>query len=333
MEILVTGATGFLGQSLVAALLERGDSVRALVLPTEDDSWLHARGVTVLRGDICQPASLVAPMNGTAGVFHLAAMTRVWRSLEDYRAVNVTGADNICRAAQKAGVQRIVHVSSGVVYGLGIGQPAREDLELEPIDEPYSLSKAEADLLVQRLIAEEHLPAVIVRPGTVFGPGDLLNFGRIADRLRSGKGLIIGPGNNALTFVYISDVIQGLLLAMDHPEAAGQVYNIGNDQPLTQEQSLSTIAQEINAPPPRIRVPYRALYTLAFVSEQVSNLTRNRIPPVVTRQGVKLYGTDNRLVIDKAQQEIGYAPQVDLRDGIHRTALWYQQQTQPQLSA
>jgi len=323
MKILVTGATGFLGRNLVTALQERGDTVRALVLPSEDATGLKERGVAIYLGDLCQPDTLTAPMQGVDGVFHMAAMTRVWRPMQDYREVNVAGTENVCRAAIAAGVRRLVHVSSGVIYGLGNRQPVREEFPMAPVQEPYSVTKAESDKLVQRLIAEDRLPAAIVRPGTVFGPGDSLNFGRIADRLRAGKGIIVGSGRNAVTFVYITDVIQGFLLAFDQGRAAGNAYNIGNDQPLTQEEVLRAIAEEVGAAPPRLHVPYLILYALAFVSEYLPVLTGNRLPPLVTRQGVKLYGTDNRLSIDKARRELGYTPQVSIREGLRLTGKWY----------
>ena len=330
MEILVTGATGFLGRYLVSALLERGETVRAVALPIEDTKWLEERGVAIYPGDLRDRSTLVEPMQGVEGVFHLAAMTRVWRPMQEYRAVNVEGTRNLCNEALKVGVRRLVHVSSAVIYGLGIGRPASEDLPLAPIREPYSWTKAEGDLLVQKMAEEDQLPAVIIRPGTVFGVGDSLNFGRIADRLLAGKGLIVGSGNNALTFVYVTDVINGMLLAFDHEDADGEIHNVGNDQPLTQNETLNAIAESVGAKPPNLRVPYAALYTLASLSEILAKLSGSRISPIATRQGIKLYGTDNRLPIDKARREIGYEPQITLREGIALTGEWYlQQQKEP----
>ena len=332
MEILVTGATGFLGRYLVSALLERGDTVRALALPIEDTTWLEERGVSIFRGDLRDQSALVEPMRGVEGIFHLAAMTRVWRPMQEYHAVNVEGTWNLCTEALTAGVRRLVHVSSAVVYGLGIGRPASEDLPLAPMREPYSWTKAEGDRLVQRMADEDQLPAVIIRPGTVFGVGDLLNFGRIADRLLAGKALVVGSGNNALTFVYVTDVIHGMLLAFDHEVAVGKLYNVGNDRFLTQNELLNAIAEAVGAKPPTLRVPYTALYALASLSELLANLSGSRIPPIVTRQGIKLYGTDNRLSIDKARRELGYEPQISLREGIALTGEWYlQQQREPVL--
>ena len=250
MDILITGGNGLLGCHLVEELQERGDSVRVLVLPEEDASRLAQRGVEVHRGDIRRPETLTPPMSGVDAVMHLAGMMGVWRPIGDYEAVNVTGTENVCWAALAQGA-RVIHVSSWTVYGMALGRPAREDFPLRPFPEPYAITKAAGDRVVQRMIAEQDLPAVIIRPGTFFGPGDRLHFARVADRLRDGKGVIVGSGDNALPFVYVTDVVRGLLLALDRERALGQAYNITNDRPLTQRQLLHAIAHEIGVSPPR----------------------------------------------------------------------------------
>jgi len=224
-----------------------------------------------------------------------------------------------------------VHVSSWMVYGVGRGGPAREDFVLRPFREPLGMTKADGDRAVQRMIADNHLPAVILRPGTFFGPGDNPQFGRIADRLRAGEAIIVGPGDNALPLVYITDVVHGLLLALDHEHAVGQAFNLASDQPLTQQQFLEAIASEIGARPPRIHIPHPALYTVAVVAEQLALIRGTQ--PVVSRLGVMIFGTDNRLAIDKAQRELGYRPQISLRDGVRLTAAWYLAQRRPDADA
>ena len=324
IEILATGATGFVGPHLIQALRARGYSVRVLALPTEDTTPLEQLHVSVYRGDVCRPETLVEPMRGVDTVYHLAAIHGLWRPKRQYYAVNVVGTENLCKAALAAGVRRFIHVSSWSVYGMALGQPVREDFPLRPIPDWYAVTKAEADELVQSYIARNHLPAVIVRPGTMFGPGDQVNFGRMADRLRDGKAIIIGSGRNALPFVYVTDVVDGMLLAADQDRAIGGVFNLSTDQPLTQEELWYAIAQEIGARPPRLHVPYHALHALAFVAERW--LTSGpQHQPLITRLGVKLFGTDNRHSIDKARRELGYAPQVGIREGIRLAASWYLQ--------
>jgi nucleoside-diphosphate-sugar epimerase len=331
MNILITGGNGLLGRHLVAALQERGESVRVLVHPAEDASWLQERGVEVHCGDIRVPEMLTAPMSGVDTVFHLAGAMGVWRPLEHYHAVNVIGTENVCRAALAEGA-RVVHVSSWTVYGMALGKPARESFPLRPFREPYAITKATGDTLVQRMIAEDHLPAVIIRPGTFFGPGDHVHFARMADRLRAGRAIVVGSGDNALPFVYVTDVVRGLLLALDNEDAIGQAYNITNDRPLTQRELLQAIAQEIGARPPRLRVPYRPLYAAAYAAERLAIATRPQRQPLVTRLGVKLFGTDNRHAIDKARRELGYSPHVGLRDAVRLAAAWYRVRHEPATS-
>jgi nucleoside-diphosphate-sugar epimerase len=329
MDILITGGNGLLGRHLIPALQERGDSVRVLVLPEEDTRRLEKYGVRVFRGDIRVPETLTAPVNGATAVLHLAAMMGAWRPLRDYHAVNVTGTRNVCTAALAAGVSRLVHISSWTVYGMDLGRPVREDFLLKPFKEPYAITKAEGDLAVERMIAEDRLPAVIIRPGTFFGPGDHLHFGRMADRLAARRGVIVGSGDNALPFVYVTDVVQGLLLALDTEHAVGQAYNISNGRPLTQQEFLEAIAHDIGVRPPTAHLSYRALYTVGAVAERTALLTGSRRQPILTRLGVKLFGTDNRHAIDKARRELGYSPQVTIRDGVRRAAEWYRAKGQP----
>lgn len=327
MRTLITGASGLLGGHLITALRERGHDIHAFALVNEDTSRLEARNVTIHRGDIRQPATLTPAMEGVDLVFHLAGMMGLWLPLSEYFDVNVTGTANVCRAAMAAGVKRIVHISSWTVYGMNLGSPAREDFPLRPFREPYAVTKTQGDLLVQRLIAKEHLPAVIIRPGTFFGPGDRLHFARMADRVAHGSGIIVGRGDNALPFVYVTDVARGLLLAAEHPDAVGRAFNITNDEPITQEDMLRAIADELGAPPPRMHIPYSALYAASWGAERVEAIVKTGRQPIVTRLGVKLFGTDNRHSIQAARDILGFSPKTPLRDGVRQAALWYRENT------
>jgi 3beta-hydroxy-delta5-steroid dehydrogenase/steroid delta-isomerase len=324
MKILVTGATGFLASHLIPALLGSGYEVRALVLPAENPPWPAHLGVEVCTGDVCQPETLTTAMREVDAVFHLAAMMGVRRPMHEYHAVNVTGTENVCLAALAANVKRLVHVSSTSVYRQGMGVPVDEGCQLVPLPDPYPQTKAAADKLVQRMIVDEKLPASIVRISTMFGPGDRLNFGRIADRLLAGRAIVIGSGRNRVPFAYVDDVVRGLLLVLEHHRAAGQIYNISDGNCPTQAELLQEIAGQLGARMPRFHVPYRLLYSAGFAAEGLAGLTRSP-HPLVTRFGVAMYGADNRFVSSKARQELGYEPQVPLPRGVGLTAAWYRQ--------
>lgn len=321
MKILMTGATGLLGGPLLQALQQRGEQIRALVLPVENASKLKAQGIEIVRGDVTDAATLAPAVKDIEVIIHLAGMMGVNRPLADYRLVNVTGSENLYRAAQAAGVRRFVHTSSHTVYGLGHGRFLREEDPLRPDPDPYSLTKAEGDRLLQNLMRDGRMETVILRPGTFFGPGDRLHYGRMAQRLKSGKGLIIGRGNNALPFCYVTDIAQGFLLAAYHRNAPGNVYNITNDQPLTQQEIFNAIADDVDGLRPTRHLPYLPIYYGSIGAELVAALTHTK--PVVTRLGALMFGSDNKHSVEKARRELGYEPAVRLRDGLRLAAAWF----------
>src|SRR5437764_9138833 len=129
-----------------------GEDIRALVLPVENADKLEKQGVEVVRGDITDAGTLEPAVQDVELIFHLAGMMGVWRPLADYRLVNVTGSENLYKAAQKAGVRRYVHTSSHTVYGLGHGRLLTEDDPFRPDPDPYTTSTAEGSRLSRRVI-------------------------------------------------------------------------------------------------------------------------------------------------------------------------------------
>ncbi|MEO8973956.1 MAG: NAD-dependent epimerase/dehydratase family protein [Ktedonobacteraceae bacterium] len=322
MNVLITGATGLLGSHLIKELQQRGEHIRALVLPVENADGLLRQGVEVVRGDITDASTLTLAVEDIDLIFHLAGMMGVWRPMSDYRLVNVNGSVNLYKAAQAAHVRRFVHTSSHTVYGLGYGRFMTENDPLRPDPDPYSVTKAEADRLIRRLMLTSSMETVILRPGTFFGPGDRLHFGRMAQKTKDGKALIVGRGDNALPFCYVSDVVQGFMLAAYHENAPGNVYNITNDHPLTQLEMYNAIADAVGGTHPKIHLPYLPIYYGSIVAERVvARVTRTK--PVVTELGALMFGSDNRHSVDKARRELGFEPQVDLYEGIKLSAAWF----------
>ncbi len=321
MKVLITGATGLLGGHLIKELQARGEQIRALVLPVENADKLVQQGVEVVRGDITDANTLEPAVKDVELVFHLAAMMGVWRPIADYRLVNVVGTGNLYKAAQEAKVRRFVHTSTHCVYGLGHGRFLTENDPLRPDPDQYSISKAEGDRLMRRLMLNSDVETVILRPGSFFGPGDRLNFGRMAQKMKDGKGLIVGKGDNALPFCYITDVVQGFMLAAYHEKAPGNVYNITNDKPLTQQEMFDAIADEVGGVRPTRHVPYLPLYCGSRVAETAAKLTHTK--PVYTLHGTKMFCTDNRHSVEKARRELGYEPKVAMREGIKLASAWF----------
>jgi nucleoside-diphosphate-sugar epimerase len=149
----------------------------------------------------------------------------------------------------------------------------------------------------------------------------------MAERLRARRSIVVGCGDNALPLVYVADVLQALLLALDREHAVGRIYNVAADRPLTQLQFLEAIAHDVGAPRPRVRVPYRLLYAAGYAAERLAALEGSGRRPPITRLGVAFQGNDSRFAIDKARRELGYAPRVTVRDGIREAAAWYLERT------
>jgi nucleoside-diphosphate-sugar epimerase len=237
--------------------------------------------------------------------------------------VNVRGLEALLDAARAAGVARIVHVSSAIVIGTDPGGAADETAPLRLEPNPYSASKIAAERLVERAVRERQAPVVVVRPGLVYGPGDAASFGRFAALIEQGRMPLMGRGDNHLPLVYVEDVAAGIVLAAEVPNAAGRVYFIVNDEPVTQRAYLGAIATELGVPEPARRVPYVAAQALAAIAEGVVRLSGARRAPPLTRFGVRLLGGDTRLSIGRARAELGFAPQTNLAEGVRRSVAWY----------
>jgi nucleoside-diphosphate-sugar epimerase len=323
LTVLVTGATGFLGSHLVDLLIERGESVAALVLPGESVERLVHADVDIRRGDMMDRSSLQAAVAGVDKVLHCAARTGPWGPRVEYERTNIQGLETLLDVSLAAGVQRFVHVSSIAVLGADVGGVADETSPLRVDPNPYSWSKVMGERLIERAIREHQAPVTIVRPGWVYGPRDLSSFARFAAMIQRGKMVVIGSGKNHVPLIYVTDVAEGIILASQTPQAVGQVYLLVNDEPVTEREYLKAISTELGAQAPNIHIPYRLALVLADAAEVLGRLAHSQRPPPLTRYGVQLLGGENRLAINKARQELGFSPRVNLAQGVRQSAAWY----------
>ncbi|HEY1352576.1 MAG TPA: NAD-dependent epimerase/dehydratase family protein [Ktedonobacteraceae bacterium] len=327
MRELVTGAAGLLGGHLVDLLVERGRAVRAMVLPTEDATRLQRLpDVEIVRGDVTCSASLRRAVQGVCRVYHLAAKTGVWGTESSYWRVNVWGSGALVRAAQEAGVQRIVHVSSITVYGHRLRGIVSEDHPFHAEPNPYSRSKIAAEQLLAGLIREQGAPVIIVRPGWIYGPRDRASFARFVSRIAAGRGFLVGSGRNILPLVYVRDVARGLLRAAQASDACiGQAYTLADDQRVSQAEYMQTIAACLGVAPVTRTLPFWPLYLAGRCAEVGWRLPGQRagLPPLTT-YGVTLLGGHQEFSIEKARRDLGYAPAYTLMQGVAQGVRWYQ---------
>ncbi len=325
MNVLVTGAAGFLGGHLVDMLVERGDEVRAMVRPGEATGHLGSlKQVKIVYGDMTDSDSLQRAVKGVRRVYHVAARTGPWGPESAYLAVNVLGLAELIRAASNAGVQRIIHTSSITVYGHHLRGLVTEEYPCHVEDNPYSRTKVAGERLITDLVKRYHAPIVIVRPAWIYGPRDSNSFARFVALVESGRSFLIGSGTNIVPLVHVRDVAQGLIKAGDAgDEAIGRFYTLADDRPVTQAQYLNAIADALGVPHVSRHLPYSALYTAGRVAEVLWQLLGRAAPPPITTYGITLLGGDQRFSIEKARRELGYVPTYDITSGVNEGVRWY----------
>jgi dihydroflavonol-4-reductase len=320
--VLVTGATGFTGGHLARRLRRLGCGVRALVRRGAGARELQAAGVTVVEGDLRHRADVVRAARGVGSIYHLGAAFRIAGESDGfYRDVNVRGTENVVEAARKNGVERLIHCSTIGVHGDVKEIPSTESSPFNPGD-IYQQTKLEGEL-VTRAAIDRGLPAVIVRPASIYGPGDL-RFLKLFRTIQARRFLMFGSGQTLWHPVYIDDLVDGFLLCGERPEALGTTYILAGERHVTLSEWVAAIARAVGVPPPRGRLPYWPLAASAAVCEAVCRPLR--IDPPLYRRRAAFFANHRAFRIDKARRELVYRPEVAIEDGLQRTATWHFEQ-------
>jgi dihydroflavonol-4-reductase len=304
--ILVTGASGFVGSAVARRLLQAGHQVRALVRPTSPRTNLADLQLEIVEGDLRDSDSLARAMTGIRFLFHVAADYRLWaRDPQDIVRTNVEGTRTIMNAALRAGVERIVYTSSvATLKARPDGEPSDETFPLEArlAVGAYKYSKVVAERVVETMVGEQKLPAIIVNPSTPIGPGDArpTPTGRII--IEAAAGRIPGYVDTGLNLVHVDDVAAGHLVALEKGRI-GQRYILGGqDVPLG--DMLRDIARLVGRSPPRFRLPRLAIFPIAYGAEAIARFSGRE--PFVTTTGLRLAKDRMFFTSNKAERELGY---------------------------
>ncbi|MCK4276614.1 MAG: NAD-dependent epimerase/dehydratase family protein [Phycisphaerae bacterium] len=324
---LVTGATGLLGSHIVEKLISSGEPVRVLVRPSSDTRFLDQWALEKAVGDVTDPATLTAALEGVHTVYHCAAQVGDWGPWRRFVAITIDGTRNMLAAAAQAGVKRFLHISSISAYGHPDGEGLVLD-ETAPLGVDlhkwsyYSRAKVEAERLAWAAHDRGDMPVTVVKPSWLYGERDRASLPRLIRAIRSGKAKLIGDGTNRLNLVYAGNEAEGCILAATCEQAIGEAYNLSNDGQITQGEYLNKIARCIDAKPVTKQVPYRIAYSAAFVMEVFGHLFRKTNPPLVTRYSVWLMGRRCFFSARKAREQLGWEPTIDYEEGIERAVKW-----------
>ena len=318
--ILVTGATGHIGNVLVRDLLARGEQVRALVLPGEDLTPLDGLKLEVVVGDVLDRDALQKAFEGVSLAYHLAGIISIMPGVNEMvQRVNVQGTRNVLEAARLASVQRLVYTSSiHAVARVPHGTTIDESIPFDP-DNPvgeYDRSKAQATLAVLEAV-QDGLDAVIVCPTGVIGPNDYRGseMGRLIEECAESKPQLYVEG--AYDFVDVRDVSRGLILAAEMGKA-GEYYILSGER-VTVQQVLDLVQNATGNRIQRLKIPMWVARFITLFTPTYYRLTGKK--PRFTPYSLETITSNSEISHAKAQQELGYRPR-SLRESIADTVEW-----------
>jgi dihydroflavonol-4-reductase len=324
--VLVTGGLGFLGGHLVNRLAAAGERVRILARPhpagKNGHEPLEESPHEIVRGDIRDREAVERAVRGAEVVVHLVSNFRKGGSDEkDAWDVNVQGTRNVLDACRKVGVEQLVHCSTIGVHGSVLQVPADEESPFNPLD-LYQETKLEAEQEVWSCHRRTGLPVTVVRPISIFGPGDrrMLKLFRMIQKRRF---VMVGDGGSLFQPAHVDDVVEGFRLCLRNPDAVGEPFIVGGDEYVPLRDLVRIVAEELGVAPPRLRVPMGPVLKLADLCERVC--VPLGIEPPLHRRRVSFFQNDRAFSVDKAKQVLGFQPRRDLRDSLRDTISWYRE--------
>ncbi len=318
MKILVTGATGFVGSNIVAVLLKQGYQVKALVRKTSEVERLKQKKVVLVYGDLLVPKTLEAATKNIEVIIHAAGIEgRFGITLNQLRQIHVKGTKNLLQAAKRNRVKRLIHISS--IAAMGLNQTADEETRPKP-KTSYEQAKYEAEKVVKLFCKREKIKYTIIRPGSVYGPGEMKQKANLFQLIQKQKFFIIGNGKNLMNFVYTENLNQGILLALTKKKAINNTYIIADKKPYQMNEFVKTIVKQLKVKMPS-HLPKSIAYMVALILEAIALITQKE--PLLSRGRIRTLTASSVFSIEKARKELVYQPQIDLEKGIAKTIAWY----------
>ncbi len=318
--ILVTGATGAVGPYVVTALHERGFRIRTLSMDAPP-AGLWPEGVEARMGDITDPAAVREAMRDVQCVIHMAALLHIVHPPPElqgkYERINVHGTATVVEAAREAGIRRLVFFSTIAVYGASDGNVLTEESPTRP-DSFYAQTKLDAEGVVLAAKREDGIPlGTVLRLGAVYGARIKGNYQRLLHAIARSRFVPIGRGNNRRTLVYDRDVARAALIALEHPDAAGKIFNVTDGTFHTLNDIIEAICQALGKRPPAFSLPMGPVRFAAGVVEDAAGLIG--VSPPITRAAIDKYTEDIAVDSGRIQKELGFRPLYDLSAGWKET--------------
>jgi nucleoside-diphosphate-sugar epimerase len=303
--IAVTGGGGFIGSTVVRALAQEGAAIRTLLGPPGQAVQEAPRGVSAVRGDVGDLATLLSLADGAGAVIHLAGPPGVAVSFEQpalYARVHVEGTVNVLEACRRAGVRRLIHVSSAEVYGRPRRNPVAEDHPLEARS-PYAAAKIGAERFVEAFAHAHGLQAVLLRPFSVYGPGLAPGslIGTLFRQARAGQAVVLADLEPVRDYCYLGDVVRGILRACAAPLPPLCTFNLGSGKGVSVAELAQAVLDVMGRDLPVCADPARRRPGAAEIRHLVADSTR-------------------------AARVLGWTADTPLREGLRHTLAWLERQ-------
>ncbi|MDA3902776.1 MAG: SDR family oxidoreductase [Desulfuromusa sp.] len=312
-SVLVTGATGFVGRAVCGKLLDQSIKVHGAVRGAGNLTKLPAGAQAVSIDGVGPDTDWSAALLGVDTVIHLAARVHVMDDTSEdplvaYRQVNVAGTENLARQAVACGVKRLVFISTVKVHGEECDVTYTEDSVLSPQD-PYGVSKLEAEVALQRIADETGLEVVIIRPPLVYGPGVKANFLRLLGIVDRGIPLPFASIDNRRSLVYLGNLVDAISLCATHSEAGGHAFLVSDGDDVSTPVLIRRLAKALQRPARLIPFPTRLMRLAGKMLGKTNAVDR-------------LVGS---LTLDKSnlKHQLGWQPPFTMAEGLAKTAIWY----------
>ena len=326
-KILVTGATGFLGQRLALTLHHNGYLVTAIGRNQAIGDALQAAGISFINTDLTDSAKTLTLGQGQDVIIHCAALSSPWGRYQDFFAANVLATRHLVSSCLKHQVKRLIHVSTPSVY---FDYTDRLNIqESEALPRVMVNHYAQTKLLAEQEVAigmARGLATIIMRPRGIFGPGDITLFPRII-KANNQLGIpLINQGNNLIDLTYVDNLVAVLTTAINSPAASlGRTYNISNGTPVKMVDVLTKIFQLLNTPCHFRPTSFAKIYTYAKILELLHKTILRSREPVLTKYTAGIMAKSMTLNIELAKQYLNFQPQISIDTGLANFVTWYQQ--------